>query len=146
MNRVRFETKKDWFGKSLLFGPALIITTLAVLQVSGLNFGRVIPTPLPLIVGGLFMWLFAFLAWNFTYYVIDQHTLTARMALFRWTTVNIDDIMEIKAQEYGLRVFGLSKDVLSIKLKTGGELNISPKEPNELMSEVERRRAKSNMA
>jgi uncharacterized membrane protein YdbT with pleckstrin-like domain len=146
MNRVRFETKKDWFGKILLFGPALIITTLAILHVSGLNFGRVISTPWPFIIGGLFFWLFAFLGWNFTYYVIDQNTLTARMALFRSTTVNIDDIKEIKAQEYGLRVFGLSKDVLSIKLKTGGELNISPKEPNELTSEVERRRAQRIMA
>ena len=83
--------------------------------------------------------MFLLLAWNFTYYTVDETTLTVRMALFRWTTIKIDDIKEIRSQNFGQWIFGLSKDVLSIKLKDGGELNISPKRPNDLINEIEKK-------
>ncbi len=113
-------------GKTLLFGPTLVISTLTILKLSGVSFGPVIPKVEPLIIGSVGFWLFLILAWNFTYYTIDQTTLTARMALLRWTTVKIDDIKEIKSQEFGQFTFGLSKDVLSIKLKNGGETKLFP--------------------
>jgi len=121
MDKIKFDTKKDWLGKTLLFGPTLVISTLTILKLSGVSFGPVIPKVEPLIIGSVGFWLFLILAWNFTYYTIDQTTLTARMALLRWTTIKIEDIKEIKSQEFGQFTFGLSKDVLSIKLKNGGE-------------------------
>lgn len=144
MEKIKFDTKKDWMGKLLLFGPTLVITTLTILKVSGVPFGKVIPTAEPLIIGTIGFWLFLLLAWNCTYYTIDQTTLTARMALFRWSTIKLDDIKEIKSQTFGLWIFGLSKDVLSFQLKNGGELNISPKRPEDLINEIEKRKTNAN--
>ncbi len=144
MTKTRFDTKKDWLGKCLLFGPALIVSTLTVLKIIGVDFGKAIPTLEPLLIGCLFFWLFIVLAWNFTDYKIGRTTLTARMALIRWKTIKLEDIKEIKMQEYGLFTFGLSKDVLSIKLKNGGQLNISPEQPQEFLQELEKRRTTAN--
>lgn len=144
MDKLKFDTKKDWMGKILLFGPTLTITTVTILKIGGVSFGKVIPTAEPLIIGTIGFWLFLLLAWNFTYYTIDQTTLTARMALIRWTTIKLDDIKEIRSQNFGQWTYGLSKDVLSIKLKTGGELNISPKRPRDLINEIEKRKTNAN--
>lgn len=140
MNRIKFDTKKDWFGKTLLLGPTIFISTLTILNLIGVSFEPVIPKPKPLIIGSIGFWIFFLFAWTFTYYTIDNRTLTARMALLRWTTIKIDDIKEIKSQEFGQFTFGLSKDVLSIKLKNGRELNISPRRPDDFIKEIEKRK------
>ena len=144
MNRIKYDTKKDWLGKTLLLGPTLFISTLTILNLSGVSFEPIIPNAKPLIIGSVGFWIFFLLAWNFTYYTIDNRTLTARMALLRWTTIKINDIKEIKSQEFGQFTFGLSKDVLSIKLKNGGELNISPKRPDDFIKEIEKRKTNAN--
>jgi hypothetical protein len=115
MDKIKFDTKKDWLGKTLLFGPTLVISTLTILKLSGVSFGPVIPKVEPLIIGSVGFWLFLILAWNFTYYTIDQTTLTARMALLRWTTIKIEDIKEIKSQEFGQFTFEISNYVQLIR-------------------------------
>jgi hypothetical protein len=115
MDKIKFDTKKDWLGKTLLFGPTLVISTLTILKLSGVSFGPVIPKVEPLIIGSVGFWLFLILAWNFTYYTIVQTTLTARMALLRWTTIKIEDIKEIKSQEFGQFTFEISNYVQLIR-------------------------------
>ncbi len=95
-------------------------------------------------IGAIFFWTFFILTWNFTYYTIGETTLTVRMALFRSTTITLDEVQEIKKQKFGQFTFGLSKDVLSIKLKNGRELNISPSQPDELIIEIEKRKTGAN--
>ncbi|WP_162416241.1 PH domain-containing protein [Cyclobacterium roseum] len=140
MNKIKFDTKKDWLGKTLLLGPPLLISTLTILNLIGVSFNPVISNATPLIIGSVGFWIFFLLAWNFTWYTINNRTLTARIALLRWRTIKIDDIQEIKSQEFGHFIFGLSKDVLSIKLKNGAELNISPNRPDDFIKEVEKRK------
>jgi hypothetical protein len=139
MEKIRFYTKKDWTGIILLFGPTLIITTLTILKINGVSFGKYNPIEEPLIISTIAFWMFLILAWKFTYYTMDKTSLNARMALFRSKTINIQDIKEIRKQNFESKIFGLSKDVLSIKLKSGGELNISPMQPEAFIHEIQKR-------
>lgn len=140
MNKLKFGTKIDWFGLTLVLGPAIGISIFAILSFidSAPSSNQI--TPYILLVITVIIWLYAILSFGFTYYTIDGNIITARMAYFRVQKINIEDIKELKQQEFGQKVLGLSKDVLSIKLTNGNFLNISPKDIDGLINEIERRR------
>ena len=140
MNEIRFETKKDWMGKFLLGGPTFIITILTVLRLSDVEFGKAIPPAESLIMATIFFWIFSIVTWNFTFYTLDGTTFTARFAYFKKMTVKLSDIKDIKTQEFGQWIYGLSKDVIVIRLNNGRELSISPLRANDLIDEIEKRK------
>ncbi len=140
MSTLRFETKKDWMGKLLLFVPCLLITILSLASVFGLNFGMDLPPSQTLLFASIFFWTWLLLAWKFTYYTLDEKHLSVRFALFFSRRVKLEQIKEVNTQTFGRRIYGLSKDVLAIKMTNGGQLNISPVKRAELKTEIEKRR------
>ncbi len=140
MDKLKFGTKIDWFGLTLLLGPALGISLFTFLSVIDTAPTSSVITQNIMIIISLLFWLFVILCFGFTYYTIENSILTARMAYFRTQKINIEDIKEFKQQEFGQKVYGLSKDVLSIRLNNGSFLNITPKDIDGLTNAISVRR------
>lgn len=140
MDKIKFDTEKDWMGKGLLFGPTLMITTITILRYTEIiRWEDFIPINDLLIMTGFF-WFFVLITWNFTYYILDETSLTARMSYIWKKKIKLSDIKEMKRQKLRPFIYGLSSNVLSIKLKNGTELNITPKQTDELINEINKRR------
>ena len=137
---MRFETKKDWMGKLLLFVPTLLITILSLISLLKLNLRMELPPSRILLSASILFWTWLLLAWQFTYYTLDKTHFSASFALFFRARVKLEDIEEIKTQTFGRRIYGLSKDVLAIKMKNGRQLNISPLRRVELKAEILKRK------
>ena len=110
MNKKRFATKIDWFGLTILLVPAIAV-----------------------------FWGFVLLSLFATYYELDERKIKARMAFFRVKETEFREIEDVSTQEFGKSIIGLSKDVISIKLKNGNILNISPRKTEEFLAEIEDR-------
>ncbi len=134
--KLKFRTKIDWFGLTIVLGPAIGVSIFTILSIIDTAPSSSQVTPNIMLIISALVWFTAFLSFGFTYYIIDNNTLTARMAFFRSRKVKIEDIIEIKTQEFGKNILGLSKDVLSIKLKNDGFLNISPKDLDSIINEI----------
>jgi hypothetical protein len=141
MNSKKFITKKDWFGMVLTLGPALMITLFTILSILDTAPSSSKITQIIMITISIIFWSYVVLCWYFTYYILDENTLTARMAYFRYQKINIAEIEEMKKQEFGKGVLGLSKDILSIKLLNDTILNISPLDIDGLVIEINLRKS-----
>lgn len=133
---LKFQTKKDAFGKVLIFTPAIIMTGLLIGVLTGVAD---IPKA-PVLFGTILCWIFLFVVWNFTYYELKDDKLIAIMGLVKTREISLKDIIGYDRNKYGLWIYGLSKDVLTVKIKNGHPLNISPLDPNRLIKEIEDRK------
>lgn len=137
MNKLKFKTKIDWFGLTLLLGPAIGVSIFTLLSIIDTAPSSSMITQNIMLIITAIIWLFTFLSFGFTYYIIDDVSLTARMAYFRKKKISLKEVKEIKIQEFGKSIFGLSKDVLSIRLNNNDFLNISPKDIDGIIKEIE---------
>lgn len=142
MDIIKFDTKINWMGKIILFLPTLVITFLTIIKFNVESLEIILSSGMPLVIGTLGFWTYTFLAWKYTFYTLNDEVLKARFALFRCKTICITDIKDIKQQNFGIYTYGLSKEVLSIQLKNGDTLNISPKQPEIVIEEIEKRKLK----
>lgn len=131
----KFKSRKRKFYKFILFGPAILITLLAVISLSSL-----ITTPFPtslFIITPLFFWLYLFILWNFTFYILKAEHLIVYYSGLPLKKIKLEDITGFSHSEYGLWIYGLSKNVLTLKLKNGKRLNITPEKEKEFIQIIE---------
>lgn len=138
--KLKFKSRIDWFGLTIVLGPAIGVSIFTILSIIDTAPSSSQITQNIMLVISALVWLFAILSLGFTYYIIDDSSLTARMAYFKSSTIRIEDISGFRKQEFGKKILGLSKDILSIRLKNGSLLNISPKDIDRLINEIEKRR------
>jgi hypothetical protein len=138
----RFETKKDSLIKAIIFGPTIIVTVFTFIVITKL-FNINIPVD-PLILITVLFWTYLLIVWRFTYYELKQDKFIARFAYFASRKVNVNDIVEIKSKYSGGRIYGLSFDIVSLKLRNGKKLNISPVDKERLIKEIEKRKTIAN--
>jgi hypothetical protein len=136
---MRFITKKDGFGTSLILAPPILISLLLILTWTGTIPKNEILPAIPLLIGSVSFWVFFIVTWFFTYYTLDDQTLTVRMTYFKSRTIALADIKRMKKQEFGAWTYGLSKDVLCVELSNGHSLNISPENRDQMISEIQKR-------
>jgi hypothetical protein len=132
----RFDTKKDGLMKTMIFCPTIVVTVFTIIaRIFNIN----IPIE-PLIFMTVLSWIYLIIVWRFTYYYFDQNTIIARFAYIAHKKTNVNDIVEIKTKYSGGRIYGLSFDIIILKLKNGKEIIISPKDKEGLINEIEKRK------
>ncbi|MCB0702338.1 MAG: PH domain-containing protein [Candidatus Kapaibacterium sp.] len=139
MNKKRFATKIDWFGLTILLVPAIAVSIFTIISIIDTAPSSSKITMNIMIVISILFWGFVLLSLFATYYELDERKIKARMAFFRVKEAEFREIEDVSTQEFGKSIIGLSKDVISIKLKNGNILNISPRKTEEFLAEIEDR-------
>lgn len=139
---MRFETKIDWMGMSLILGAPIILSFVFLLKLSDIIDADIFLPKEHLFVATPIFWIWAALVWKGTYYTIENDKLTARFA-FIWRTVQIQEIIELKKIVFGRSTYGLSKDVLSIRYGKSRFLDISPTDRDEMIRIIEKIKERS---
>jgi hypothetical protein len=134
----KFQSKIDWFGRLFNLVPPIIMTCLLLVVITGIT---PIP-PEPVLICTIYFWAWVLLVWNFSYYELTNDSLIARRAYFFYRKIRLKEITHLQKSNFGVGpIYGLSKDVLIIRLKKGRPLNISPRDPDGLIEAIEKRRS-----
>jgi len=123
----------------LLFGPTSIVTLLFLGTIMDiLDSEHFIPINILLLITLIF-WGFSILVWTKTYYELTDFHIIARFGYLYFRKIKLTDIKSFDQIKFGNRTIGLSVNCLSIKIKTGYDLNISPKDPDGFIKKIEKR-------